>query len=286
MFRFDRTGGYGGHHVVDDDRRVSLRTLGGITYESATPAILSWDGRQIPLEFDDHQRTDPLSGQAYTLYRFDTFGHSWTASRRSGIPPYTFSSPTERAHALLLAVEAVLVDRFRYVDGDWNVDAVRVGDGVGQDGQVWRASDFGYRTAADIGGGTRAPTPAADADHAKPRRSCTHPYAGVDPGALTKGQLAALKVRHDEHLCGPCKAVADSVATAQASTKGLPRARHIAAGYVGVVALSLFVGDAVGDPQLPIVVSAGGAVILAVVTRERMRVRRSAAQNQANDTEP
>ncbi|MBB2923473.1 hypothetical protein [Cellulomonas cellasea] len=153
MFRHERDEGRVTGRLVDESRQVSFRTYGGggETMSTTRAAVLSWDGREIPLEFDSVQREDPASGAAYTLYQlWDDFG-SWFITRdRYPVGTYRFRSPEERAQARLLAVEAVLVHSFRFVEGDWRVDAVRAAESTRADAPEWSADDFGYRTSADI----------------------------------------------------------------------------------------------------------------------------------------
>lgn len=151
MFRFEQGETPGNYRIVDADRRVSFRVVGGMVQSMAELAVLSWDGRDIPLEIEGVKRTDSVSGKSYQLYRFNTFGDSWEVTRRLGVGAYVFRDTQERADALRLAVEAVLVNNYRYVDGAWNVDSTR----VEAEGREWRASDFGYRTSSDIAGDPR-----------------------------------------------------------------------------------------------------------------------------------
>jgi hypothetical protein len=146
VFRLDQNEGPDKYRLIDEDRRVTFRTAGGIVQSSARTALLSWDGREIPLEFDDTQRTDPATGETHNIYQFNTFGESWEVTERLGVGMYTFQSPQERAQALLLAAEAVLVNHYKFVKGDWRLGFTR----VAAEGREWLPSDFGYRTSSDI----------------------------------------------------------------------------------------------------------------------------------------
>jgi hypothetical protein len=121
----------------------------------ARVAVLRWDGREIPLEFEGTRRTDPSSGEAYELFRFTTFGIADPAVQdKVGVRAYAFRDAQEESAARRLAAEAVLVNNFKYVDGDWKVETAR----IVVEGRELRASDFGYRTSDDIAGAARRAT--------------------------------------------------------------------------------------------------------------------------------
>ncbi len=70
---------------------------------------------------------------------------------RVGVGAYAFHDAQEEAEARVLAAEAVLVNNFKYADGEWKVETAR----IVAEGRELRASDFGYRTSGDIAGGAR-----------------------------------------------------------------------------------------------------------------------------------
>ncbi len=143
VFRFDPAR-YGHEGVVDEERGVTLRGAGGIAYETESAAVLTWGDREIPFNVDYRNPVHPRTGREYTQCWFVSFGASFEARTRCGVGKYEFRDAEEKAQALMLAIEAILVAHFKHRSTPWDASkcAVLVGD------REWRLSDFpGYPIA-------------------------------------------------------------------------------------------------------------------------------------------
>ena len=150
MFRYVRGDSSGVGRLVDDARGVEFRNIRGArAYSTEMAALLTWGDRQIPLQYGNVIRTDASTGRMYGLFGFTLFGESSTVRKVAGIGPYSFSSDEERDAARLLAIEALLVQMYKFVKGEWDVE----GNRVISEGREWKASDFGYHSSTDISPG-------------------------------------------------------------------------------------------------------------------------------------
>ncbi len=152
MFHFVRGESIGKGRMVDKGRDAEFRVVTGFVQSNMEGALLTWAGRQIPLEYANVSRIDAATGRQYALFGFNQFGSSLRVEEKVGIGPYAFSGPEERGEARILAVEALLAHMYRFVKGDWDVEGLRV---ISEGGREWKASDFGYHSSADISPGIR-----------------------------------------------------------------------------------------------------------------------------------
>lgn len=140
MFHYVRGDSVGKPHMVDDERNAEFRDITGFTQSNMVGALLTWGGRQIPLEYADVQRTDAASGSKYALLGFNQFGASKKVQKILGIGHYTFTTPEEHHEARMLAVEALLAYCYKAATAESNLEAIR----LISEGHEWKISDFGY----------------------------------------------------------------------------------------------------------------------------------------------
>jgi hypothetical protein len=127
---------------VDLERDAELKTVTGFAYSNRTGALLTWAGRQIPLEYDDFLRTDATTGDEYSLFVID-LGSSAKVQRILGIGPYKFDGPEELDGARMLAVESLLVT----MCGPYEAGRDECRNRVSMQGREWKISDFGPRSS-------------------------------------------------------------------------------------------------------------------------------------------
>ncbi len=147
MFRFDPER-YGHEGVVDEERDVRLEGVGGIAYSTERTALLTWGGREIPLNYDSNVPEDPKTGLQYTQFWLSSLGSSYEVFTRRGISRHSFQDEAERTQTQMLAVEALLAFSFRFASVPWAARKCS----VVVDGYEWRINDFpGYPIAAGEG---------------------------------------------------------------------------------------------------------------------------------------
>jgi hypothetical protein len=133
------------YFAVDEDRDVSLELLdsvpGSLGEERA--ALLSWEGRRIPLNFRAESVTyaDPVTGENYGRLVFTAFGRSTVAEAAREVGAYEFADEGEYVAAMTLAVEAILVTRYARSTPPYRL-SVRFG--VTPQDRLWTIADFGY----------------------------------------------------------------------------------------------------------------------------------------------
>jgi hypothetical protein len=124
--------------LVDHARDVWLRYGSTATNGSFKGFLLGWGEREIPFDV----QTTPLqddTGQTYYLKRFISFGGSAAPRVTELMESYNFQDDTEREHATLLAIEAMIAFG-GYYNGLDKPDGVHR---IEHNGRIYTKKDFG-----------------------------------------------------------------------------------------------------------------------------------------------
>lgn len=95
--------------VADSSREVIVRYIGAHSRGEVLAFLLEWQQRAIPFEASLEFLSSEPGTKTGFIWRFADFGHSSVVQLYEGLGNYQFSDEAERAAALILAAEALLV---------------------------------------------------------------------------------------------------------------------------------------------------------------------------------